>query len=87
MNLLTHTHTHTHTPSQTYADQVRAMQVQFSRLVGYWEELAGNSAVGARDSITAEMKELQSEWSKLKDNVMDSLAMLQREYDDWVRRE
>ena len=63
------------------------MQVQFTRLVGYGDELVGNTAVGARDSIAAEMRELHSDWSKLKDNVMDSLVMLQREYDDWVRRE
>ena len=41
---------------------------------------------GGRDSIAVEMKELQSDWSKLKDNMMDSLVMLQRVYDDWVRR-
>ena len=73
-------------PPQTYADQVRAVQVQYEKLLGYSDELTGNPAVGGRDSIATETRELRSDWEHMKDNVMDSLALLQREYDDWVRR-
>ena len=72
-------------PPQTYADQVRAVQVQYDKLLGYSDELTGNPAVGGRDSIATETRELRTDWEHLKDNVMDSLALLQREYDDWVR--
>ena len=41
--------------------------------------------MGGRDSIAMETRELRSDWEHMKDNVMDSLALLQREYDDWVR--
>ena len=61
------------------------MEVQYTRLLGYSDELTANLAVGGRDSIAMETRELQSDWERLKDNVVDSLALLQREYDDWVR--
>ena len=61
------------------------MQVQYDKLIGYSDDITGNTAVGGRDSITMETRELRSDWERLKDNVMDSLALLQREYDDWVR--
>ena len=60
------------------------MQVQFDKLLGYSDELTASSVVGGRDSIAVETRELRSDWERLKDNVMDSLALLQREYDDWV---
>ena len=69
---------------QTYGDQVRAMQVQYSKLLEYSDELSANPMIGGRDSIAVETRELRSDWERLKDNVTDSLALLQREYDDWV---
>ena len=69
---------------QTYGDQVRAMQIQYDKLLGYGGELTENPAVGARDSIAVEMRELRFDWERLRDTVMDSLSLLQREYDDWV---
>ena len=60
------------------------MQVQYDKFLTYGAELAGNPAVGGRDSVAMETRELRSDWERLKDNVMDSLALLQREYDDWV---
>ena len=81
----THTHTHTLTHTQTYSDQVKAMEVQYNKLLGFSEELTSNPMVGGRGSITVETRELRSDWDVLKDNVVDSLALLQREYDDWVR--
>ena len=69
---------------QTYSDQVRAMQVQYTRLLEFSDELTSNPMVGGRSSIAVETRELRGDWERLKDNVMDSLALLQREYDDWV---
>lgn len=70
---------------QTYSDQVKAMQVQYSKLLEFSEELTSNPMVGGRSSITVETRDLRGDWERLKDNVMDSLTLLQREYDDWVR--
>ena len=61
------------------------MQVQYSKLVEFSEELTSNPMVGGRSSITMETRDLRGDWERLKDNVMDSLTLLQREYDDWVR--
>ena len=60
------------------------MQVQYDKLLDYSRQLTDNTAVGGRDSIAMETRELRSDWERLKDNVMDSLTLLQREYDDWV---
>lgn len=61
------------------------MQVQYSKLLEFSEELTSNPMVGGRSSITVETRDLRGDWERLKDNVMDSLTLLQREYDDWVR--
>ena len=61
------------------------MEIQYDKLLEFSHELTGNEAIGGRDSIGVETRELRSDWEHLKDNVMDSLALLQREYDDWVR--
>ena len=63
---------------------MKAMQVQYDKLMGYSDDITGNTAVGGRESIAMETRELRTDWERLKDNVMDSLALLQREYDDWV---
>ena len=61
------------------------MQKQYTKLLEFSDELTSNPMVGGRSSITMETRDLRGDWERLKDNVMDSLALLQREYDDLVR--
>ncbi len=58
-------------PLQTYASQIRAMQVQFDKLQKQGNELADNESVGGRDTLRQELVNLRVLWEPLKDNVFD----------------
>ena len=56
---------------QTYASQVRAMQVMLTKLQDLGKELASNETVGGRDALRQELDNLIMQWEPLKDNVFD----------------
>ncbi len=63
---------------QTYANQIKQLEVQYKLLVASGEALAENSFVGSRAVFSQELRDLALQWEPLKDNVMDALEILIR---------
>ena len=59
---------------QSYASQVKAMDVQYKRLCALVSELTRGPEVGGAEAITSEMSSLTMQWEPLKDNVNDRWA-------------
>ena len=65
-------------PLQTYASQIKQLEVQYKRLVSSGTSLAENEFVGSRAVFSQELKDLALQWEPLKDNIMDTLEILIR---------
>ena len=63
---------------QTYAAQLKSVEVQYGRVMSFGEELVGNPHVGGGVAIKQEIEELRMKFEPLKDNVVDSLELLKR---------
>ena len=63
---------------QTYAGQLKSVEVQYGRVMSFGEELVGNPHVGGGVAIKQEIEELRMKFEPLKDNVVDSLELLKR---------
>lgn len=66
--------------AQTYANQVRQMEMQYRRLRAAGECLAANPRVSSHANFSEELKSLAMQWDPLRDNVNDTLDLLIR----WV---
>lgn len=64
--------------SQTYATQLKSVEVQYGRVMSFGGELVGNPHVGGGVAIKQEIEELRMKFEPLKDNVVDSLELLKR---------
>ena len=56
---------------QTYASQVKAMDVNFRKMETHAAELRKDPGVGWADSIGEELRVIRNQWEPLKDNVND----------------
>lgn len=63
---------------QTYANQIKQIEVQYKRLVSAGQSLASDPMVGSRAVFAQELKDLEMQWGPLRDNVMDTLELLIR---------
>ena len=63
---------------QTYAAQLKSVEVQYGRVMSFGEELVGNPHIGGGVAIKQEIEELRMKFEPLKDNVVDSLELLKR---------